>query len=296
MTDKTTKAYNELSTDTQEVEVTQEAINDIDAALKILEGDTTAEITPIAATSYDISVDDIKAAREAIDEPASVTIRKRVEQAGDHFYANSNISEHIHEGELDELIDEATEAFEKVLDVLVIDRENDPNSMDTGRRLAKMYINEIMRGRYFAAPSVTAFPNQHTGKDVGFKGMLVVRSEIRSVCSHHHQPVAGVAYIGIIPREKVIGLSKYTRLAQHLARRGTLQEELAEDIAQGIIEHTGSVDVAVYIEATHGCCENRGIMAGNSNTQTTVLHGEFMNDATVRKEFHDNVMMQKLNK
>ena len=128
-------------------------------------------------------------------------------------------------GEIDELISEATAAFANVLDVLVIDQQNDPNAIGTAKRLAKMYINELMEGRYYPAPDITPFPNQHTGKETGFGGMLVVRSEIKSMCSHHHQIVDGVAYIGIIPKGKVIGLSKYTRLAQHLARRGTLQEE-----------------------------------------------------------------------
>lgn len=251
-------------------------------------------------SAYDIQhAHDIEEIKEIIaitsdNKSISSVIRKRVEDAGDHYYSNSNISKHIKEGELEELIDEAQEAFEKVLDVLVIDQKNDPNAMGTGRRLAKMYIKELMSGRYLTPPPITAFPNTHTGKDTGFEGLLVVRSEIKSMCSHHHQIVDGVAYIGIIPREKVIGLSKYTRLAQHLARRGTLQEELAEDIANGIIEHTGSDDVAVYVMAEHGCCTNRGILATNSSTQTTVLRGLFMSDPSVRKEFHDNVMLQSI--
>lgn len=236
----------------------------------------------------------IRSVDTALTQPVHERIRDRVVASGNNFYSNSNISDHIRDGEKLELIEEATKAFEKVLDVLVIDRENDPNAMDTGHRLAKMYINELMAGRYEPAPKITAFPNTHTGKDTGFDGMLVVRSEIKSMCSHHHQIVDGVAYIGIIPKQKVIGLSKYTRLAQHLARRGTLQEELAQDILDGIKEHTGSDDVAVYVEAEHGCCTNRGIGAQNSTTQTTVLDGDFMSDSTLRKEFHDNVMFQKL--
>lgn len=227
-------------------------------------------------------------------QPAHERIRDRVEAANAPYFSNSNISEFIRSGEKDELIEEATKAFTTVLDTLVIDHKNDPNAMDTPHRLAKMYIKELMSGRYDPMPKITAFPNKHTGKDSGFSGLLVVRAEIKSMCSHHHQIVDGVAYIGIIPKEKVIGLSKYTRLAQWLSRRGTLQEELAEDIAHGIMAVAGSEDVAVYIEGTHGCCENRGINATNSTTQTTVLYGDFMNDATVRKEFHDNVMMQKM--
>ena len=154
-----------------------------------------------------------------------------------------------------------------------------------------MYINEIMSGRYHPAPKATAFPNE--GED-SYTGMIVIRSELRSVCSHHHQPVAGVAYIGIIPGEKVIGLSKYTRIAQWCARRGTLQEELANDICKEIQKATESENVAVYIQATHGCCENRGIMAHSSLTQTTVLKGHFLDDSmTTKKEFFDNIKLQQ---
>ena len=137
----------------------------------------------------------------------------RLQDAGIRYWAGDNISEVLQEGDKEQLIEEATLKFEQVLDSLVIDRHNDPNSMDTGRRLAKMYFNEIMAGRYDPMPNATAFPNH---VDDGYKGMLVVRSEIKSMCSHHHQPVNGVAYIGIIAAETLIGLSKYTRIALSL--------------------------------------------------------------------------------
>jgi len=153
-----------------------------------------------------------------------------------------------------------------------------------------MYINELMSGRYNPMPNATAFPNHI---EDGYKGMLVVRSEIKSVCSHHHQPVGGVAYIGIIAAEQLIGLSKYTRIAQWCARRGTLQEELNNVIANEIQKATGSKNVGVYIQATHGCCENRGIMAQSSLTQTTVLRGAFGDDSGTKKEFMDNIKLQQ---
>ena len=217
-------------------------------------------------------------------------ITQRLKDANARYWAGDNISEHLKEGEKEKLIDEASEAFENVLDRLLIDRHNDPNSMDTGRRLAKMYINELMQGRYNPMPSATAFPNH---VEDGYKGMLVVRSELKSVCSHHHQPVSGVAYIGIIAADTLIGLSKYTRIAQWCARRGTLQEELNNDIAREIMKATGSENVGVYVQATHGCCENRGIMANSSLTQTTVLHGAFSKDPGTKKEFMDNIKLQQ---
>ena len=217
-------------------------------------------------------------------------IRAKMKRDKKRFWAGDNISDYLHEGDKEKLIDEATEAFELVLDRLLIDRDNDPNSKGTARRLAKMYFNEVMGGRYDPAPDATAFPND--GED-RYEGMLVVRSELRSICSHHHQPVAGVAYIGIIAAQKLIGLSKYTRIAQWCARRGTLQEELCNDIAREISKATGSENVAVYIQATHGCCENRGIMAHSSLTQTTVLKGAFKDDMSTKKEFMDNIKMQQ---
>jgi GTP cyclohydrolase I len=217
-------------------------------------------------------------------------IKEKLEDAGIRYWAGDNISQVLQNGDKEALIDEATVAFENVLDTLLIDRHNDPNSHGTARRLAKMYFNEIMAGRYDPMPKATAFPNDSEDR---YEGMLVVRSELKSMCSHHHQPVVGTAYIGIIAAEKLIGLSKYTRIAQWCARRGTLQEELAMDIAREIMNATGSEHVGVYIQATHGCCENRGIMAHSSLTQTTVLKGAFNDDPGTKKEFMDNIKLQQ---
>ena len=217
-------------------------------------------------------------------------LRAKMKRDGRRFWAGDNISEYVSDIVKEKLIDEATEAFEGVLDALLIDRETDPNSKGTARRLAKMYFNEIMAGRYETAPDATAFPNDSTDR---YEGMLVVRSELRSMCSHHHQPVSGVAYIGIIAAQKLIGLSKYTRIAQWCARRGTLQEELCNDIAREIMKATNSENVAVYVQAIHGCCENRGIMAHSSLTQTTVLKGTFKDDPHTKKEFFDNIKLQQ---
>jgi len=220
----------------------------------------------------------------------SQKIKERCKAAGARAWANDNISDYIEEGEKQKLIEEAMPAFENVLQSLVIDTETDPNSQDTARRMAKMYINEIMSGRYDPMPNPSSFPNYIEN---GYEGMLVVRSELTSLCSHHHQTVKGVAYIGIIAGPKLLGLSKYSRIAQWVARRGTLQEELNVMIANKIQEITGTEHVGVYVQATHGCCENRGIMAHSSLTQTTVLRGAFKNEPDVRKEFIDNVKLQQ---
>ena len=217
-------------------------------------------------------------------------IIQRLKDNDIRYWAGDNISQALETGDKEALIEEATQAFENVLDTLLIDRHNDPNSQGTARRLAKMYFNEIMAGRYDPIPSATAFPNNSEER---YEGMLVVRSELKSMCSHHHQPVGGTAYIGIIAADKLIGLSKYTRIAQWCARRGTLQEELANDIAREIQKATGAENLGVYIQATHGCCENRGIMAHSSLTQTTVLKGAFKDDSGTKKEFFDNIKLQQ---
>lgn len=220
----------------------------------------------------------------------SKQIKAKLEDLGIRYWAGDNISEVLQNGDKEQLIDEATVAFENVLDTLLIDRHNDPNSQGTARRLAKMYFNEIMSGRYDPIPPATAFPNDTEDR---YEGMLVVRSELKSMCSHHHQPVTGTAYIGIIAANKLIGLSKYTRIAQWCARRGTLQEELANDIAREIQKATDATHLGVYIQATHGCCENRGISAHSSLTQTAVLKGAFKDDSGTKKEFFDNIKLQQ---
>jgi len=235
----------------------------------------------------DMQDDDNKEYKEA---NLADTIRFRMKRDGKRFWANDNISEYLSDIYRKKLIDEATEAFEQVLKTLLIDTETDPSSKGTARRLAKMYINEVMSGRYEPAPDATAFPNDSADR---YEGMLVVRSELRSMCSHHHQPVTGVAYIGIIAAQKLIGLSKYTRIAQWCARRGTLQEELCNEIAREIGKATDTKDIGVYIQMTHGCCENRGIMAHSSLTQTTVLKGAFKDDHGTKKEFMDNIKLQQ---
>ena len=217
-------------------------------------------------------------------------IIERIKQEGAKYWASDNVARFRDEGDDQALIEELVPHFEGVLDTLIIDRHNDPNSQGTARRLAKMYINELMWGRYNDMPNATAFPND---SDDRYEGMLVVRSELTSMCSHHHQIVKGIAYIGIIAADKLIGLSKYTRIAQWCASRGTLQEELANDIVREIQKATGAEHLGVYVQATHGCVENRGVKAHSSLTQTTVLKGAFKDDPATKKEFMDNIKLQQ---
>lgn len=223
----------------------------------------------------------------------SKIITEQLKKDKKRFFACDNISDYMTDELREKLIDELTEKFTEVLKSLIIDIENDPNSRETGRRLSKMYINEIMSGRFYPEPKSTSFPNDG---QTPYDGMLVVRADIKSICSHHHKDVNGTAYIGVVPGKNVIGLSKYIRIAQHVSRRGTLQEELCNAINNAIRNATKSEHVAVYIEATHGCVSCRGVMQENSLTQTTVLHGGFKTDPALKKEFFDNIQLQKMSK
>lgn len=219
----------------------------------------------------------------------SEKIKARLVERQVNFKISDNISEHLENHEKTALINEATEAFEEVLQSLVIDTINDPNTVGTASRLAKMYINEILGGRYDPKPDAISFPNAGDHK---YEGLLVVRAEIRSMCAHHFQPVRGVAYIGIVPNGEIIGLSKYVRIAQWCASRGTLQEELCNMIANEIMKATKCENVGVYLALRHGCMENRGVMAHSSLTQTTVLKGGFMRP-DLKEEFFDNIKLQE---
>lgn len=218
----------------------------------------------------------------------SDAIRDKMKSDGHRFFANDNISKYVDEDTRKELVVELTDKFQGVLKTLLIDTDNDPNSNETAKRLAKMYVYELMAGRYEPRPDMTSFPNDGSDR---FEGMLIVRAELVSMCSHHHQPVRGVAIIGIVPTGRVIGLSKYARIAQWCARRGTLQEELANHISKEIMAVTDTENVAVYVEAEHGCMINRGVMAHSSLTQTTVVHGLFHNNS-VKSEFLSHVDRQ----
>lgn len=218
-------------------------------------------------------------------------IKTRLEENNERYFASDNISKYINEDEYPLLIEEVTNKFQSVLQSLIIDTKNDPNSKETASRMAKMYIDEIMGGRYHPEPNITTFPNE----DNKYDQLIVVRCDIKSMCSHHHQPISGICYIGCLPGNLLIGLSKYTRIAQHISARGHLQEELTELIAAKIEKLTKAPAVGIYIRARHGCCENRGIRSSNSSTQTTVLKGLLKTEPALRNEFMHNIQMQEQN-
>jgi len=215
--------------------------------------------------------------------PVSVKIRERLAQAGRRFNANDNIAEFIQPGELAALLDEVEAKMQGVLDSLVIDTSNDHNTQDTARRIAKMYVSEVFRGRYNAAPEVTEFPNAARLNEL----MIVGPITVRSACSHHFCPVIGKLWVGVMPNEhtNVIGLSKYARLADWVMGRPQIQEEAIVQLADLIMEKTRPDGLAVVIEASHFCMSWRGVREMDSKMINSVMRGVFLKDSALRREF-----------
>ncbi len=215
--------------------------------------------------------------------PVSVRIRERLQTARKRFHANDNIADFIEEGEVEQLLDEVTVKMKGVLDSLVIDTEHDHNTGNTARRVAKMYVNEVFKGRYAKSPTVTEFPNAEHLNEL----MIVGPITVRSACSHHFCPVIGRIWIGVMPNEhtNVIGLSKYARLAEWIMGRPQIQEEAVVQLADLIQQLTQPDGLAIVMEATHYCMAWRGVKDMDSKMINSVMRGAFLKDSTLRREF-----------
>ena len=215
--------------------------------------------------------------------PVSVRIRQRLQAAQRRYHANDNIADCIRPGELEQLLDEVTTRMEGVLDSLVIDTAGDHNTRDTARRVAKMYLNEVFKGRYVKAPSITEFPNAERLNEL----MIVGPITVRSACSHHFCPVIGQLWIGVLPNEhtNVIGLSKYARLAEWVMGRPQIQEEAVVQLADYIQSKTRPDGLAIVMQATHYCMAWRGVKDMDSRMMNSVMRGVFLKDANLRREF-----------
>ncbi|NQW80855.1 MAG: GTP cyclohydrolase I [Polaromonas sp.] len=224
-------------------------------------------------------------APDADDEgtPMSVKIRERIAHARKRFNANDNIAEFIEPGDLEKLLDEVEVKMQGVLDSLVIDTVNDHNTNNTARRVAKMYLNEVFKGRYLHAPPITEFPNAEHLNEL----MIVGPITVRSACSHHFCPVIGQVWIGVLPNEhtNVIGLSKYARLAEWVMGRPQIQEEAVVQLADLIQEKTQPDGLAIVMEATHFCMGWRGVKDLDSKMINSVMRGVFLKDPNLRREF-----------
>ncbi len=215
--------------------------------------------------------------------PVSLKIRERLKASRKRFHANDNIAEFIQPGELETLLDEVEVQMRGVLNSLVIDIENDHNTDNTARRVAKMYLNEVFRGRYVPAPTITEFPNVGHLNEL----MIVGPITVRSACSHHFCPVIGKIWIGVMPNEhtNVIGLSKYARLAEWIMGRPQIQEEAVVQLADLIQQKTQPDGLAIVMEASHYCMAWRGVKDMDSKMINSVMRGVFLKDPNLRREF-----------
>jgi len=222
-------------------------------------------------------------AKKEAGVPVSARIRARLKQAKRRFHANDNIAEFLEPGELDALLAEVEAKFKGVLDSLVIDTEGDHNTEDTARRVAKMYLNEVFRGRYHPAPAVTEFPNAERLNELIIVGPMTVRS----ACSHHFCPIMGRLWIGLMPNERsnLIGLSKYARLAEWILSRPQIQEEAITQIADLLVSRVNPDGLAVVMEADHFCMHWRGIRDRGAKMVNSVMRGSMLQDPTLRREF-----------
>jgi GTP cyclohydrolase I len=207
------------------------------------------------------------------------------------FNANDNIAEFIEPGELDLLLDEVTAKMKAVLEGLVIDIENDHNTQGTARRVAKMYLNEVFRGRYHAVPPVTEFPNVTSLNEL----MIVGPMTVRSACSHHFCPIMGRLWIGVMPNQhsNLIGLSKYARLAEWLMTRPQIQEEAITQMAELLMDMVKPDGLAVVMEADHFCMHWRGVKDTSTKMINSVMRGSFLKDSALRREFLSLATMNK---
>ena len=216
-------------------------------------------------------------------EPASTRIRKRIQKARKRFNANDNIAAFLEPGDMDALLSEVADKFKGVLESLVIDTETDHNTHDTARRVAKMYVTEVFRGRYMEPPTVTEFPNAEALNEL----MIVGPITVRSACSHHFCPIMGRLWIGLMPNEhsNLIGLSKYARLAEWIMSRPQIQEEAIAQMANVLMDKVRPDGLAIVMEADHFCMHWRGVKDSETKMINSVMRGSFLKDHTLRSEF-----------
>jgi GTP cyclohydrolase I len=219
----------------------------------------------------------------AAQSEASDRIRSRLLAAKHRYHANDNISAFIKEGEVDELLLEVESKLRDVLHALVIDIESDHNTADTARRVAKMFVREVFRGRYEAAPSTTTFPNVSRLNEL----MIVGPIKVRSACSHHLCPILGKVWIGVLPRPSsdLIGLSKYARICDWIMSRPQIQEEAVTMLANELEQLIKPDGLAVVIQASHFCMHWRGVKDDGSLMKNSIMRGAFLKDVALRREF-----------
>jgi GTP cyclohydrolase I len=227
--------------------------------------------------------------RAADNLPVSQRIRQRLQEAGAPFLANDNIAAYISDGELEQLQAEVSDRVRDLLTSLVIDIENDHNTAETADRVAKMYLQEVFKGRYHEQPKIASFPNVKKLDEIYTVGPITVRS----ACSHHLVPILGTCWIGIKPGERVIGLSKFSRVADWVFSRPHIQEEAVMILADEIERLCKPQGLAILVKAQHYCMKWRGVKEPQTSMVNSVVRGDFRHDASLKQEFFELVKQQE---
>lgn len=215
--------------------------------------------------------------------PVANRIRERLRAAGQRFHANDNIEAFVEPGELEALEAEVADKMQGVLETLVIDTENDHNTQETARRVAKLYVREVFGGRFTAPPKVTEFPNAARLNEL----MIIGPVTVRSACSHHLCPIIGRIWVGVMPNEHsaLIGLSKYARLVEWVMCRPQIQEEAIAQLAELLDQKMQPDGLAIVMEADHSCMQWRGVRDMDSKMTNSIMRGSFLENPDLRREF-----------
>lgn len=224
-----------------------------------------------------------------LSQSVSERIRARLRSAGVTFLANDNIADHILDGELEGLEREVADRVRDLLHALVIDIENDHNTEETAERVARMYLHEVFKGRYHQQPKIASFPNVKQLDEIYTVGPITVRS----ACSHHLVPIMGNCWIGIKPGSRVIGLSKFTRVADWVFSRPHIQEEAVMILADEIERLCEPQGLGIIVKAQHYCMKWRGVREPQTSMVNSVVRGDFRHDPSLKQEFFELVRQQE---
>ncbi|MFN3360546.1 MAG: GTP cyclohydrolase I [Pseudanabaenaceae cyanobacterium] len=223
--------------------------------------------------------------------PISQIIRERLERENVSYFANDSIAEYITAAERELLKQEIEEKLQSLFDSLIIDTVNDHNTRETAHRVAKMYVDEVFKGRYHPMPKVTDFPNAKELDEIYTLGPITVRS----ACSHHFVPIIGHAWVGIIPSDRVIGISKFNRIVDWVMSRPHIQEEAAVMVADVIEKLIKPKGLAFVIKAQHMCMSWRGVKEPETKMINSIVRGAFRTDPHAKKEFFDLIRAHGFN-
>jgi len=226
---------------------------------------------------------------QPVKQAISARLRQRLRESGLPFHANDNIAQVLREGELDLLEEEVADKVRDLLRSLVIDIDNDHNTEETAERVARMYIHEVFKGRYQDQPKIASFPNVKKLDEIYTVGPITVRS----ACSHHLVPILGSCWIGIKPGDRVIGLSKFSRVADWVFSRPHIQEEAVIILADEIERLCEPQGLAILVKAQHYCMKWRGVKEPQTSMMNSVVRGDFRHDPSLKQEFFELVKQQE---